>query len=89
MHALGGIVAALAFISLYDFRFPLPKRWFALIPVIAFVLIIALGWELYEILIGVPILEDANYELDTIIDLIMGALGGAIGYYIGTQIKKL
>lgn len=87
MHFLGGIVVALGVFTAYDFRLPLPKRWLRLFPVVAAVLMVALAWEYYEILIGIPIEE--NHKIDTAIDLVLGVLGGLMGYFIGSRIQKL
>ena len=87
MHVLGGVVVALGIFTLYDFLPKLPRQYLSLIPIISSVLIIALVWEVYQLLIGIPI--EADYEVDTIIDLIMGTLGGVIGYLVATQVRIL
>ena len=87
IHALGGAVAALGVFALYDLGFPASKRYLKLIPVLAFVLIVAFMWEIYELKIGI-IIED-DYEIDTIIDLGMGLLGGFIGYIVGNRMQTL
>ena len=87
MHVLGGAVVALGVLTLYDFRVPIPKRWANLVPVVLMVIVVALLWEWYEILIGIPIEDD--YEVDTIIDLIAGTVGGIIGYFVGSRLQGL
>lgn len=87
MHFLGGAVVALGIYVLYDFGVPLPKRWMRFIPVISAVFIVALIWEYYEVLIGIPIEDD--HELDTTIDLAMGLMGGIVGLYVGRSIATL
>lgn len=87
MHFLGGVVVALCFFSLRDFRVPVPKRWYRLVPVTLGVLIVALVWEYYEVFIGIPI--EPNYEIDTLSDLCMGTLGGMVGYFIASRISRV
>lgn len=87
MHALGGVVVALGVFSLYDFKENFPKRLLLPIPVLTFVLLSALAWEVYELQIGIQIEED--YAIDTIIDIIMGMLGGVFGYILGYSFSRL
>ena len=86
VHVLGGAVIALLTFVPYDFRDNLPERWLKPIPVIAFVLIAALLWEIYELKIGA---FDPEYQLDTVVDLVMGLLGGVIGYFVGKRLYDL
>lgn len=86
MHILGGVVAALGVFVLSDLRAPIPQHWFKFWPVLISVLVIAILWEIYEIKIGVLILD--NYRLDTAADLSFGLLGGVIGYLIGSKLKN-
>lgn len=46
------------------------------------VIVISVLWEFYQIIIGIPIEE--NYVQDTIVDLVMDALGALMGliYYV-------
>lgn len=87
MHFLGGIVVALGLFTAYDFRIFRSSRFLKMGWVLSFVLAIALIWEAYELLIGIPIMED--YIFDTSLDLIMGLLGGYVGFYVGQKIRKL
>ena len=87
MHFLGGSVVALGIFSLRDFRVPLVKRYVSLIPVTLLVIAVALLWEFYEIMIGIPI--ELNHEFDTSIDLLLGTLGGIVGYVVGESISNL
>ena len=87
MHVLGGAAVALGVLTLYDFRVPIPKRWAKLLPVLSFVLIVALVWEYYEIFIGIPV--EADHLIDTIFDLIAGVVGGVVGHSVGSRIQKL
>lgn len=87
MHILGGAVVALAFFVPYDFGAPLPKRWLSPLPVLLFVLLVALFWEAYEILIGIPFGPD--HTVDTISDLGAGLLGGALGFLVARRLYFL
>ena len=87
MHFLGGAVVALGTFVLYDFSLPLPRRWLRPIPVLSVVLIVALIWEYYEVLIGIPI--ELDHELDTVTDIVMGLIGGISGYYVGRAVNSL
>jgi hypothetical protein len=79
MHILGGMVAALGYLSARDLLPFLPLRYFSLLMTLIFVLLVAVTWEVFEVQIGV-IFEEAHYVLDTVIDLCLGLCGGAIGY---------
>ena len=51
--------------------------------VLSFVLIVGLGWELYELFFGMTdIFED---RVDTIIDLIMDLIGGYFAFLYGKK----
>jgi hypothetical protein len=87
MHFLGGAVLALGVFSAYEFSAPLPKRWQRLLPVMSAVLIIALVWEYYEVLIGIPI--ESDHEVDTLTDIFLGLVGGAVGYSVGRSLANI
>lgn len=87
MHALGGVVVALGLFTLKDL-FPRSPRWLYTFPAaVLFVLFVALAWELFEVSIGV-IFEESRYVVDTTTDLIVGLLGGAFGYFVGSKRKR-
>lgn len=88
MHILGGITAAFGFLLLPVFHIELPERYIDLLPVLAFVLVIGLVWELFEIWIGLPLIE-GTYEQDLFGDLAMDLVGGALGFYLGRRINRL
>lgn len=87
MHFLGGIVVALGLFTLHDLKLVIKKRHLQIFPIVLLVLTVAMLWEVYELLIGIPI--ESNYVVDTLTDLSMGLLGGLVGYGIGSSIKKL
>lgn len=86
MHMLGGATVALGVFALHDLISKFPSRLLYPIPVLLFVLIVALAWEVFEIEVGVPI--EANFAVDTMIDLIMDMLGGVIGYVVAYSISN-
>lgn len=75
-HFLGGVTIALLW------------QWFCLVcdsgqvigkdilVTLGVVLVVAVGWEVFELAIGRPVLED--FWTDTILDLVLGLGGGAV-----------
>jgi len=88
MHFFGGAVVALGFFTLKDFINDIPDRLQYFWPIISGVIVVALSWELFEIVIGTPSIEP-GYMLDTTIDLLMGTVGGFVGFVVGHTIRKL
>jgi len=87
VHFIGGVVVALGVFTLHDLRIVIPARLLQLVPVLLLVILAAMVWEVYEVLIGVSIEGDAI--LDTLTDVGMGILGGLVGYAVGTSLNKL
>jgi len=87
MHALGGAVAALTLFTLYDIGVLKRKNMLRLIPTLGVVMLVAVSWELYEYFIGFTIKDD--FVMDTTLDLLMGFLGGYIGHFVASRIRKL
>lgn len=86
MHVIGGAVVALGMFTLHDLRI-ISKKYVTWFMVLLGVICTALVWEVYEVLIGIPIEDD--YVFDTILDLVMGFIGGVIGYIVGSNLKKI
>ncbi len=86
MHLFGGMVVALGFFALRDLRL-FRDSFLRPVVVVALVLGVALIWELFEVVIGMPI--DAGYVLDTGTDICMGLLGGYLGYFVGNSLRSL
>ena len=79
MHVLGGILLVASWYELKRLKaFPalLSRTWFH--PLI-FLIVVILAWEVFKYLIADVIKQ--NYELDTVIDLVAGLLGGLISFY--------
>ncbi len=73
MHFLGGLTIALSLVALSGSRF----RPYAFITCMV---LVAVGWEVFEVIIGSP--QKANYVLDTSLDLLMDTLGASLIYLI-------
>lgn len=86
MHLFGGAVVALGIFTLRDIRL-IPVSWLTLTRTIGFVFLVALLWEVFEFTTGMRL--EANYEIDTIIDLCMGLLGGGLGFLVGKRMHHL
>ena len=48
------------------------------------VLFVSVGWEVFELAVGIP--REANFVFDTILDLLMDAVGGFAGFSIGKRL---
>lgn len=73
LHFLGGVWAALAsawFLSVME-RTP------QLFSVVLCALLIAIGWEVFEFVLGFP--REEAYVFDVTLDIVMGVLGGLLG----------
>jgi len=86
MHLFGGAVVALGVFTLRDLRL-IPNTFLTVKMVLLFVFITAGVWELFELYAGVPI--DEAYYPDTTLDVIMGMLGGYLGYIVGNRLRSL
>ena len=87
MHFLGGVVVMLGLYTLNDLNIVVKEKHLRLPLMLFLVFFIAIVWEVYEILIGIPIEDD--YVIDTFTDLCMGIGGALLGYSIAKNLKKL
>lgn len=72
VHLLGGLTIGMGVIALLHVFRP----WvFVVLMVLAIV-----GWEVFELLIGIP--REANFVFDSALDVLMGALGGVVAYFL-------
>jgi hypothetical protein len=88
MHFLGGSVVVLGAFSFAELKIPyFYKIIMSPYAVSAFLVVVMAGWEVFEIWAGIPI--EANFLFDTTLDVIMGTLGGFVGYFVATRVKEL
>lgn len=88
MHFLGGVVVALGYLTLRDFFSTWPQKLFTLYKTLAVVVLVAVTWEFFEVAIGVFFQED-RYVIDTVSDLVIGLMGGTLGYYLSNRVSQL
>ncbi|MFA7193777.1 MAG: hypothetical protein WC087_02585 [Candidatus Paceibacterota bacterium] len=86
MHLLGGyLIGLIALYLLLNFldKEIISNRRISLILVLSFVLIVGLGWELWELFVNLTdIIED---RLDTAIDIVMDSIGGYFAFLYGKK----
>ena len=81
-HALGGVWAGLFFMWVRALlRYEQNLAWG-----IAGALTLGILWELFEIAAGIQM--EANYPLDTSIDLFMDVVGGSLGAFLAMRLGK-
>jgi hypothetical protein len=88
MHVLGGVTIALGYQSSYVF-----KKYTAYFPhtflaTVAAALIIGGGWELYEYVVGL-MTGGIFSATDTLKDIVMDCVGGAVGFIVAKAIRTL
>lgn len=78
MHALGGVVVALGFLTFFTLyrRIAFLK---GLTITLAVVLMVGVTWEVFEFMNGIE-RSGAGYGADTILDFVMDIVGGCLGY---------
>lgn len=82
MHFFGGVWAALAvlWVSEMPFARVLKEGMYRGFPsvgsMLASVIIVGSAWEAYELIFGIADVQTAGYAFDTVLDLVMDALGG-------------
>jgi uncharacterized membrane protein YoaK (UPF0700 family) len=86
IHGFGGAIVALGFFALRDLKL-FPNRSVTLIRILALTFVIALVWEAFEYLAGVPV--ETTFVTDTITDLLMGIVGAVAGFFIGNSLRHL
>jgi hypothetical protein len=87
MHVFGGAVIVLGMYTAVELRILPAFVTRQLFSVLAFVLVIALGWEVFQYLIT-EVLKP-NYVTDTLGDIIVGVLGGMVGFIVGKDLQDL
>lgn len=84
MHFLGGLWISLMalwvlFLSGYITQFHLSYRSAFFVAIFS-VIVIGIGWELFEIWSGISLEDKTNYLFDTTVDFIMNLFGALSGY---------
>jgi len=87
MHFFGGVVVAMGFLVLADLRLPVRFLTRSLLPMMLAVLAVVIFWELFELWAGIEIQTD--FIVDTTIDIVLGVVGGGVGYYLGERLRTL
>jgi len=82
MHILGGVWAGLCAAWLTARR----EEGFSLLWCLVFTLAIGIGWELFEYSEGIAFPRYFSYPADTIKDLVMDLVGGALGWFLATKL---
>lgn len=80
-HLIGGAALGLLPFMLREIRVLDRARTFSLWSVLLFVIAVAAAWEVLDTFIDHPFERDALG--DTLLDLAVGLMGGAIGYFVG------
>lgn len=84
IHFCGGLWVALASVWLFvrHGQTALFARVFAI------VVGISIAWEIFEYAIGMT-KQEADYALDTALDLLMDVVGGSLGYFVARSMIQL
>ena len=88
MHFLGGLCVALGFAVLPFFKINFRSMYTTFPSYMTVVLLVGLSWEVFEIVAGVNIIDE-YFIGDTMLDLIMGIAGGAVGYGLVKRILTI
>lgn len=88
MHFFGGAVVALGIFTARDFIRRIPERMEYVVPVMSGVIIVVLAWEILEFQLGI-VEPAANFQLDTLLDIALGTIGGFVGFLLGHSLRKL
>ena len=81
-HFLGGMWVALLSAWLITFKAgPIRAR-----EIIGIVLVVGIGWELFELFFGLTSIADRGYAFDTAHDLLMDFCGGLVGFFVAKRI---
>lgn len=88
MHFFGGAIVALGVFAMRDLRI-VPRSWLSAWFVILVVVLVAVAWEVFEFYAGVVGVTKDMYVQDTAIDLVLGIVGGYVGYFVGNKLRNL
>ncbi len=87
MHFLGGLfvgLSALWFFFQSGYVMINQSIWNIIIVSVSSIILIGVGWEIFEVMAGVPII--GNYILDTATDLVMDVIGVTVATFVFTKI---
>jgi hypothetical protein len=56
------------------------------IPLLFVVMVIGIGWEVFESMAGIP--KEANFVFDSTLDLISDFAGGTVGYILARRLLR-
>lgn len=88
MHVFGGAVVAIGIFAACDIGLSFLRRWRKFLPAMALVLLVAVGWEVFQYMVGISAIKD-DFVWDTVTDLIWGLLGGVGGFYLASRLNDL
>lgn len=88
MHLFGGAVVALGVFAAADLRVPPFRSLRQFGGTLAVVALVALVWECFEYASGISVVDE-RFALDTVSDLVIGLIGGIIGYGVATRLRFL
>lgn len=88
MHFFGGVSIALGYGILPFLRIGLKLTYRTYISYLAVVLVVGLGWEVFEIVGGINVIDE-YFVSDTLIDLVVDLLGGTVGYALVKRLQDV
>lgn len=88
MHLLGGVVIGGIAAWMQLRLFPAASSRTTVITVLASIVVVGVGWEIFEYLIDPTYAEQANIVFDTVLDLIMDMLGALAAALVITAIGR-
>ena len=88
MHILGGITIALGYQSAYIFKKYAQFLPHTFLATLAAAVVIGGGWEVYEYTVGV-VTGGIFSPTDTLKDITMDIVGGAVGFLVAKAIRAL
>ena len=72
VHLLGGLTLGMVLIAVLQVFRP----WVF----VGLMFVVVIGWEVFELSIGIP--REANFYFDSALDVLMGAVGGTVAYFL-------
>lgn len=88
MHLFGGSIVAMGVFAAAEFGVPFMHRLRGFATVMLLVFAAATVWEVYQYAIGLAAAKE-NYIGDTTLDLLVGLIGGMIGFFVARRLQSL